>query len=141
MLAAAQDSYYVGITFSNVIIRHVAHSIEAVMAMGLQLLLGAVPLGTWAWEHPASARWSPRFGLVLAGLALGGTALPYWLCCSVVEKTELSRANGYTFLVPLLGLAMGFIFCGERLVPFAAAGAGLAILGTWRAQLPGAPRR
>ena len=67
-------------------------------------------------------------------VALLGTALPIWLWFSVLETMELSRANAYTFLVPLFGLGIGLVFFGEQLGWFATGGAGLAVLGTALAQ-------
>ena len=132
-----------GISLGNVIMKRVAGSVDPVMAMGLQLLLGAVPLALAAsvFEEPLSVRWSTEFGLVLASLALAGTALPFWLWFSVLEKTELSRANAYTFLVPLFGLAIGLAFFDEAIDAFAAAGAALAVFGTWWAQAAATSRR
>lgn len=152
-LATGQDGYYIGIayillatlgiTLGNVIMKRVAGSMDPVMAMGLQLLLGAVPLALAALviEEPSSVRWSTEFALVLASLALAGTALPFWLWFSVLEKTELSRANAYTFLVPLFGLAIGLAFFDEAIDAFAAAGAALAVFGTWWAQAAATSRR
>ena len=116
---------------------------DAIIAMGLQLLLGGVPLAfaAWAWEDPASVQWSAEFILLLSSLALLGTALPYWLWTSVLENAELSRANAYTFVVPMLGLAMGIIFFDERLGALATAGAALATLGVWLAQTTAQPGR
>lgn len=132
-----------GITLGNVIMKRVAGSVDPLMAMGLQLLLGAAPLalGAAVFEDPSSVRWSTEFSFVLAGLALAGTALPFWLWFSVLDKMELSRANAYTFLVPLFGLALGFAFFGEALDAFAAAGAALAVFGTWWTQDSGTSRR
>ncbi len=106
-----------GITFSNLLIRRIAGQIDAIMGMGIQMLIGSVPLGIAAlvMEEPSSVDWSMRFVVILLVLSLFGSSLAYWLWSSVLEKTELNRANAYSFLVPIFGLSMGALFFGETL--------------------------
>ncbi len=105
-----------GVTFSNVLIRRVAGAVDIVMAMAIQLLIGAVPLLLAAamLEQADDISWTGRFVFSLLTLGLAGTALAYWLWCRVLAVTELYRANVFTYLVPGLGLAMGALFYDER---------------------------
>ncbi len=120
-----------GITVSNVLIKRIAGEVDAIMAMGIQILIGSVPLlvGAWAFEEPWAIVWSPRFVLILASLSLLGTALVYWLWVSILEKSELNRANAFSFLIPVFGLAMGALFFGETLGWPEIIGIGLTLLG------------
>lgn len=120
-----------GITVSNVTIKRVAGDVDALMAMGLQMLIGSIPLalGAWATEDPASIEWSITFVFALLSLSLFGTALVYWLWFSVLEKVPLNRANAFSFLVPIFGLTMGVLFYGETLGWSQLAGIALTILG------------
>ena len=120
-----------GITVSNVMIRRIAGEVDAIMAMGAQMLIGGVPLlvAAFAFEDPQNVVWTPRFVLILAGLSLFGSSLAYWLWISVLEKTELNRANAFSFLVPIFGLAMGALFYGETLDWPEFVGIGLTLLG------------
>ncbi len=104
-----------GITVSNVLIKRIAGNIDALMAMGLQMLIGSLPLaaGAWAMEDPTAIRWSLTFVGALLGLSLFGTALVYWLWFSVLENVPLNRANAFSFLIPIFGLTMGTLFYGE----------------------------
>jgi len=106
-----------GITVSNVFIRRVAGSVDAIMAMAIQLLIGAVPLTLAAViiEDTGDIAWTGEFIISLLSLSLAGTALAYWLWCKVLETTELYRANVFTYLVPALGLLMGVLFYDERI--------------------------
>tara|TARA_A200000113_G_C8843449_1_gene347754 strand:- start:33 stop:968 length:936 start_codon:yes stop_codon:yes gene_type:complete len=106
-----------GVTISNIIIKHIAGSIDAITAMGWQLVLGSLPLAflAFATENPLSITWSGNFILSLIGLSIPGTAFVYWLWFTILEKTDLNRANSFAFLVPVFGLAMGMVFYGERL--------------------------
>lgn len=125
LLAAA------GITVSNVAFKGLAGTVDALMAAGLQLLIGMVPLGMIAilTESPSEVTWSPKFVLILFSLALPGTSAVYWLWLSALETLPLSRANAYSFLVPIFGLSIGIAFYGEVLTVSVAVGASLAFLG------------
>ena len=125
LLAAA------GITVSNVAFKRLAGTVDAIMAAGTQLLIGMVPLSLIAalTETPSDVDWSPKFVLILLGLALPGTAVVYWLWLSVLETVTLNRANAFTFLVPIFGLSIGIAFYGEALTVSVAVGASLAFLG------------
>lgn len=103
-----------GITISNVLIRYTASQIDALSAMGWQLILGSILLALIAiiTEDPATVKWSPAFLFSLLGLSLPGTALAYWLWCDALKITELNRANVFSFLVPIFGLVMGMVFYG-----------------------------
>lgn len=106
-----------GITISNVMIKRMAGKIDVLMAMGLQILIGSLPLalGAWIMEDPTTIQWSFTFIGTLVGLSLFGTALVYWLWFSVLEKTSLNRANAFSFLVPVFGLTIGALFYCETL--------------------------
>lgn len=107
----------VGITVSNVLIRVLAGRVDTVMAMGSQMLIGAVPLmgAAFLFEDPMSVAVSQRFILILIGISLFGTSLAYWLWSEILRTTDLSRANAFAFLVPGFGLAMGVVFFGETI--------------------------
>lgn len=104
-----------GITVSNVLIKRIAGEVDGFMAMGFQLLLGAVPLTVIAWlgEQPNEVVWSGEFLFALVGLSLPGTALVYWLWFLILKRVPLNRANAFSFLIPILGLSMGILFYGE----------------------------
>lgn len=106
-----------GITISNVLIRALAGRVDALMAMGSQMLIGGVPLlvGAYVFEEPMSVTLAPQFVLILLAISLFGTSLAYWLWSEILRTTDLSRANAFAFLVPLFGLAMGAAFFGETI--------------------------
>ena len=120
-----------GVTVSNVSFKRLAGTVDPLMASGAQLLIGMIPLSLIALltETPSDVDWSPKFLLILFGLALPGTAVVYWLWLSVLESLTLNRANAFSFLVPIFGLTMGIAFYGEALTVSVALGATLAFLG------------
>lgn len=107
----------IGITVSNVLIRRIAGTVDAIMAMAMQLLIGSVPLAVAAvvMEDTGDIAWTGAFVVSLLSLSLAGTALAYWLWCKVLESVELYRANVFTYFVPVLGLMMGALFYDERI--------------------------
>ena len=127
LLAGVQDNYAIGVTYillaaggitlSNVLIKYLAGKVDALMAMGLQLLIGSGPLLALALfsEDVTSINWTASFISVLLILSLLGTALVYWLWISVLETTPLNQANAFSFLIPIFGLTLGLLFFGEEL--------------------------
>lgn len=153
LLAGGQDSYLLGIayivlaalgiTFSNVAIKKIAGQIDPLMAMGMQFLIGSVPLAIAAGltEDPGAIQWSFTFIAVLLALALFGSALVYVLWMSVLASVPLNQANAFSFLVPVFGLTMGMLFFGETLGPVKLTGIVLAVLGVALVARGGAARR
>lgn len=121
----------VGITVSNVVIKRISGRVDALMAMGLQMLIGSLPLiiAAWITEEPATIEWSSTFVLVLLALSLPGTALVYWIWFSVLERVPLNRANAFSFLIPIFGLAMAMLFYDETLGRLQMVGFVLTVLG------------
>lgn len=128
-----------GITISNVLIRRIAKRVDLLMAMGAQMLIGAVPLvgGAVILEDFSTVAFSPQFLAILGSLSLLGSALAYWLWSDILRTTELGRANSFSFLVPVFGLIMGAGFFDEKLNWIAASGiaatlAGIALVNSRR---------
>ena len=121
----------VGVTVSNVAIKSISTDVDGLFAMGMQMLIGSVPLGIAAFfmEDQGAIQWTPVFMLSLVGLALFGSALVYWLWFSALETVPLNRAIVFSFLVPIFGLALGAMFFGERLSGLQQMGILLAIVG------------
>lgn len=143
LIAEGRESYFLGIayivlaalgiTVSNVLIKRIAGEIDALVAMGLQLLIGSLPLlfGAWAFEDPTAIQWTGTFIANLVVLSLIGTALVYWLWFSVLQTTALNRANAFSFLIPIFGLTMAALFYGETLVWPQIIGIVLTLLGVF----------
>ena len=127
-----------GVAVGNVAIKKLAGRVDAAMAMGLQLLVGAVPLAAIALltEEPREIEWSASFVISLLGLALPGTALAFWLWQSTLRALPLSKANVFSFLVPFFGITIGAVFFAETLTATVLIGAGLAVYGVYLAARP-----
>lgn len=128
-----------GVTVSNVAIKSIAGKVDVLSGMGIQLLLGSIPLAFAAFygEDPTAIEWTPMFTFSLLSLALLGSALVYWLWFSVLETVPLNRANVFSFLIPVFGLTMGAVFFDERLSGFQITGIVLIVLGIVLVNLQG----
>lgn len=152
-VAAYESSYAVGIGYisiaaagvaiGNITIKRLSGEADAIMAIGFQLVLGAVPLTLLSvlTEDLSSLAWSTEFVVILFLLSLFGTSLAFWLWFTALERVELTRANAFTFLVPLFGLAIGSAFFQERLSGIQAGGVLLILTGIMIVQRGGAVDR
>jgi drug/metabolite transporter (DMT)-like permease len=122
-----------GVAAGNVAIKKLATRVDPAMAMGLQLLVGAVPLAAIALttENPREIEWSAPFVVSLLVLALPGTALAFWLWQSALRAIPLSKANVFSFLVPIFGITIGTLFFAEPLTWPVAIGVGVAAFGVY----------
>jgi drug/metabolite transporter (DMT)-like permease len=120
-----------GVSIGNIAIKRLTGKVDAVMAMGFQLLIGAAPLAVLSilTEDVASLTWSAEFALILVVLAVFGSALVFWLWFAALEQIDLNRANAFTFLVPIFGLAIGATLFVERLGWIQAVGIVMVLAG------------
>ena len=141
LLSGGQDSYFVGfayiilaalgVTVSNVMLKRIANAVDPLMAVSLQLLIGSVPLAIAAalTEDPATIQWSFNFIFALFVLAVFGSALVYVVWMSVLADAPLSKANAFSFLVPVFGLTIGMLFYGETVGWPEMVGIAIALIG------------
>lgn len=139
--SAGASGYALGIGYASlaaageavgrVAMKRLPEHTDAIMAMGLQLLLGAAPLALLSANSDdlSSVTWSGKFVAILGVLAVFGTAVPFWLWFSALKHIDLNRANAFTFLIPLFGLAIGAAFFQERLGWTQVVGAVLILAG------------
>ena len=120
-----------GVAAGNVLITRLAGQVDMLVAMAAQTLFGALPLGIMAMlrERPAAITWSPTFLASLLALALFGTAAAYWLWFMLLERVPFSRANGFSFLVPFIGFAIGVAYFNEPVSIPALSGLAMTAIG------------
>jgi drug/metabolite transporter (DMT)-like permease len=120
-----------GTAFGNALTKRFAPDVYPIPAAALQLLLGAIPLALLALltEPWAPSILQPAFLVILATLAIGGTAVTFTLWIGVLANCPLNAANSFTFLAPVIGVAVSVAFLGQQLVPLAAFGMALTVGG------------
>ena len=128
----------IGLSVSNVLIKQLAGKVNALVAMGWQLIFGAIVLWVIAFlsENQSEINWSTNFIISLLGLSLLGTALAYWLWFKVLENVDLVFANSFSFLVPAFGVLMGVFIFDETFDMHSAIGISIIFVGIILINLP-----
>lgn len=127
----------VGYAYAAVFTRkHVSGRIGSVPAAALQLLFGGafmVPLASSIHGAPPLRLPLP---VVLALLALGilGTGLAFLVYFTLLGRVGATNTSMVTYLVPLIALAAGAVYRGERFEPSVLLGACALVGGVWLAQ-------
>jgi drug/metabolite transporter (DMT)-like permease len=105
-------------------------------AAALQLVAGAAAVLPPAWvsQRPPPVHPSPLVIGALAGLGVFGTGLGFLIYFTLIERVGATNAAMVTYVVPVVGLASGAIFRGERFGLNVFVGATLLILGVWLSQ-------
>ena len=121
----------VGSALGNAVTKRFASDVDPIAAAAVQLLLGTVPLAILAFlsEPFTSVVLEPRFIALVIVFGVGGTAVTFTLCISVLKDCPLNTANTFNFRAPLLGVAISVAALGESVTPLAMAGMVLTIIG------------
>ena len=100
-------------------------TVAAGSQIGAALVLLPPGLAQWPSSAPSGAAWA-------GALALGAvcTGLAYVLFYRLIAHVSSSAALSVTFLIPLFGIAWGWIFLSEPLEPSMLSGGAVVILGT-----------
>lgn len=105
----------VGVALGNVTLRWLAGRGDVWMLMGLQLIIGSIPLFILydLFESSQSISWNTSFIITLMILSIFGTAVLAVLWFSLLGRVELRRINMFTFLTPIFALIMGNLYFNE----------------------------
>jgi len=119
-----------GTATSNILLKKIANSIDILFSMGLQLLLGSIPLGLLIlFQAPLpSLNLNWAYTWILLTLAIPGTAMPFIVWFWLMDKAPLYKLNVYSFLTPVFGLYFGYAYFSETLSPIQWSGV-LLIIG------------
>ncbi|MGC0144328.1 MULTISPECIES: DMT family transporter [unclassified Pseudactinotalea] len=115
--------------------------LDLVTATGWHLLIGGVALAglAAAVEGAPVINWTPRFVVSLAFLALVGTAATTVAWFGEARRSRLDTLTTWTFLTPVLGIALAAVLLGERPGGWTAAGLLAVLAAMWITLRP--PRR
>ncbi len=102
-------------------------------ANGYQMLGGAIFLlaVTSAVGQLGLPGTAPDFWIAVLWLGLFGTAFAYGVWFYLLRTVHASTLSAYSFLVPLLALALSVVFDGERLAAVQVGGVLLVLLGIY----------
>jgi drug/metabolite transporter (DMT)-like permease len=128
-VVAASLSYGVGFVFARLNLTNRGHSILALSTA--QLFVASVllaPLTAWdVITHPPSVGLAS--GASVATLGAVGTGLAYILYYRLVSDVGATTASFVTYLIPIFGVALGFLVLGEHIGWNTLVGAVLVIAG------------
>ncbi len=129
----------IGVALSNVTLKWLAGRGDVWMLMGLQLVIGSIPLFALSYivESPINVLWDIQFIYALLILAILSTAFASALWFILLNYVELNRLNVFTFLTPVFGLIIGFVFFGESFGGLKFVGAGLGIISIYLVSIQG----
>jgi drug/metabolite transporter (DMT)-like permease len=105
-------------------------SLPVLLRAQLAALVPLLPFGLWSL--PGSRL---EWGAVLAMLPLGvlGTGLAFVLMTTLVGRVGGPRGAVATYFIPVVAIALGVVFLGERAAPAALLGTALVLAGAWLA--------
>lgn len=108
----------------NVILKVIGDRHDLLTMTAWQLTLGGLPLLALSAlvEGGVGVNLTATFALLLLGLALGGTALPFVVWNHLARHEEIGRLTIFLLLVPVFGVALAGLVFGERLGPLELAG-------------------
>lgn len=129
-----------GLTAGTLLSRRLG-GLDLVTATGWHLLMGGVALTglAAAVEGAPVITWTPRFVVSLAFLALVGTAATTVAWFAEARRSRLDTLTTWTFLTPVLGIALAAVLLDERPGGWTALGLLAVLTAMWITLRP--PRR
>jgi EamA-like transporter family len=127
----------VAITGGTLLARRLGE-LDLVVAAAWNFLLGGALLAAWAAIAEGAPRidWTPRFVAVLAFLALVGTAAAFVAWFAESLRSRLAELAAWTFLVPVVGIALAAFLLAEAPTGWSAGGIFVVVLSIWVVQRP-----
>lgn len=126
-----------GYALASVVTRaRISGRVANLPAAALQLCFGAVAMGPFAClsSVPPLVQVAPVVLAALLALGLLGTGLAFLVYFNLIESVGATNASMVTYLAPIVGLASGAVFRGERFGANVFVGAIALVFGVWLAQ-------
>jgi drug/metabolite transporter (DMT)-like permease len=128
---------------SLVVLAVVLYGLAVNLAVPLQQRYGALPvllraqlaaltllLPVGLWSLPGSRfEWGPALAMLPIGIL--GTGLAFVLMTTLVGRVGGPRGAVATYFIPVVAIALGVVFLGERVAPVALVGTALVVAGAW----------
>lgn len=127
-----------GIAISNVLLKKNSNQIDIFYAMSGQLIIGSLPLMILVptIKIVPALSWDLTYFAILMMLAIPGTALPFLIWFWLMDKAPLNQLNIFSFLTPIFGLVIGWVYFEESLSPWQWVGVVTVIVGVVISVLP-----
>ena len=127
-MVAVAVSYAIGAVYG----RRLSPAQPARLALRLQVVSGAVGvLVALVIERPWDVRPSSASVLALLVLAVGASAIPYWIYLRLLSRARAVVLAMIGYLIPVVAVVLGFVFLSERVGSAALAGMALVLWGLY----------
>jgi drug/metabolite transporter (DMT)-like permease len=103
-------------------------SLPVLLRAQLVALLLLLPFGLWSLPG-SHLEWGPALAMLPLGIL--GTGLAFVLMTTLVGRVGGPRGAVATYFIPVVAIALGVVFLGERVAPAALLGTGLVLAGAW----------
>lgn len=117
---------------AQIAVKQFAGGIDPIVFTGAQFAIGCVPLLLGGFVLDGSPRhlaWTGRSVVALLYLAVFGSALAFGVMYWLFRRMAITRVMLVAFVNPLVALAVGWVFLGERLTWAAWVGGALVLSG------------
>lgn len=130
----------VAITAGTLLARSLAR-LDVVMVSAWHFIIGGAVLAVWSAVVEGAPRitWTPRFMAVLLFLSLVGTAAAFVVWFDESRRSRLDQLTAWTFLVPVVGIALSLGLLGERPSGWTISGLTVVLLALWQSVGRAAP--
>lgn len=124
------------LTFATLAVKSVTSGENVLMAVGLQMIIGATALlfAALAFETPYFTPTWPLLGAFIYTMIVPGLVAT-WVWFMLVSRIGATRAATYHFLNPVFGVAVAALLLGERLGPLDLLGVLVVTAGILAVQL------
>ncbi len=121
------------ITAGTLLARSVA-GLDVVVVSAWHFVAGGAVLAVWSAVVEGAPRiaWTPRFVAVLLFVSLVGTAAAFVVWFDESRRSRLDQLTAWTFLVPVVGIALSVVVLGERPTGWAVSGLAVVLFALWR---------
>ena len=126
-----------------VLLAIVLYGLSSNLAVPLQQKYGALPvllrallvalavLTPFGITGALESTWSAGAAMAMLPLGMLGTGVAYVLMTTLVGRVGAARGSIAIYFVPIIAIALGVAFLGERVGPIAIAGTALVLAGAW----------
>lgn len=107
--------------------------LDVIVTTGWHFVIGGVAGAVLAAavEGAPLIAWTPRFVAVLGLLSVVGTAAAFVVWFTEVQRSRLDQLSAWTFLTPVVGIALAALVLGERPDGWTAAGLVTVLVALW----------
>jgi drug/metabolite transporter (DMT)-like permease len=135
-----------GVAYANVVIKARPVWFAPAALAAWQMVFGIVPLlaaGLWFEGNPFRFHWSASAIGCLLYLALVGSVLAFLLFYWLMPRIAVTNLLTISLITPPAAIALGWLFYGEALSPWALVGAAFVLIGVglilWKTAKPPPP--